>query len=179
MPTSRTGTSTDLHSDRPSQAGFTLLELALVLLLIGLFTTLVLPVFGGFGDGSLRTEARRLAGTVRHLYNEAALSGRPHRLRFDLDRGTYGGRRLEEDGSLVGIGGSGRDHALPRGVRIRDVVVAGRGRSDSGQVETQVLPVGWIEETVVHLDGAGEHILTLRLQPLTGGTEIYEGYREF
>jgi len=179
MPTSRAGTSTDFHRDRPSQAGFTLIELALVLLLIGLFSTLVLPVFDGFGDGALRSEARRLAGTVRHLFNEAALSGRPHRLRFDLDGGTYGGRRLEEDGSLVSVGGSGRDHALPHGVRIRDVVVAGHGRSSSGQVETLILPVGWIEETVVHLDGGGELILTLRMQPLTGDTEVYEGYREF
>jgi len=179
MPTSRTGTSTDLFPDRPPQAGFTLLELAVVLLLIGLFSALILPVFGGFGDGALKAEARRLAATVRHLYNESALSGRPYRLRFDLDRGTYGGRRLEEDGSLVAVSGSGGDHALPAEVRIRDIVVAGRGRSSSGETEVRILPVGWVDETVIHLGGAGEHALTLRLQPLTGGAEVYEGYREF
>jgi len=149
------------------------------MLLIGLFSALVVPVFGGFGESDLRSAARRLAGTTRHLYNEAALSGRPYRLRFDLDRGTYGGLRQEADGRLVPVAGSGGGRTLPEGVRFRDIVVAGRGRSSSGQTDALILPVGWLDETVIHLAGAGDRTLTLRLQPLSGSTEVYEGYREF
>jgi general secretion pathway protein H len=36
-----------------------------------------------------------------------------------------------------------------------------------------------VEETIIHLeDGAGE-MLTLRVMPLTGTTEVFDGYREF
>jgi len=171
MPTSRAGTSTE--------TGFTLIELAVVILLIGLFSALVVPMLTGVGQDELKTTARRLAGTTKYLYNEAALSGRPYRLLFDLDAGTYGGRRLEEDGELVAVTGSGSDRSLPEGVRFRDIVVAGRGRSSSGQTWTAIQPVGWVDETLIHLAAGDERVLTLHLQPLTGSTEVYEGYRDF
>lgn len=166
------------HRQRAA-AGFTLLELAVVLFIVGLFGTLVVPLIGGLGREDLQTTARRLAGTTRYLYNESALSGRPYRLVFDLDAGTYGGRRLEADGQLVGVTGSGSEHTLPSDIRFRDVEVAGRGLSSSGSTYAAILPVGWIDETVIHLEDGGGHQLTVRLFPLTGSSEVYEGYREF
>jgi general secretion pathway protein H len=162
-----------------ADAGFTLLELAIVLFLLGLFSSLVIPLFGGLGGDALKTTARRLAGTTKYLYNEAALNGRPYRLVFDLDAGTYSGRRLETSGELVELTGSGGEHSLPGGIRFRDVVVAGRGLTSSGTTYAAILPVGWIDETVIHLADSGGHVLTVRLLPLTGTSEVYEGYREF
>jgi general secretion pathway protein H len=46
-------------------------------------------------------------------------------------------------------------------------------------VTTVIHPVGWLEETVIHLKDEKGRTLTLRLMPFTGSTEIYEGYREF
>ncbi len=162
-----------------TDAGFTLLELAVVLFIIGVFSALVVPLFGGLGRDELKTTARRLAGTTKYLYNEAALSGRPYRLVFDLDAGSFGGRRLETSGELVGLSGTGGEHTLPDDVRFRDVVVAGRGMTSSGTTYAAILPVGWIDETVIHLEDSGGHVLTVRLLPLTGTSEVYEGYREF
>jgi general secretion pathway protein H len=162
-----------------ADAGFTLLELAVVLFIIGVFSALVVPLFGGLGRDELKTTARRLAGTTKYLYNESALSGRPYRLVFDLDAGSFGGRRLETSGELVGLSGSGGEHTLPNDVRFRDVVVAGRGMTSSGTTYAAILPVGWIDETVIHLEDSGGHVLTVRLLPLTGTSEVYEGYREF
>jgi general secretion pathway protein H len=161
------------------QAGFTLIELMVVILLVGLFSALVVPLVTGVGDDGLKLSSRRLAGTVKYLYNEAALSGRPHRLVFDLDGGTFSGRRLEETGELVTLAGTGRDQKLRSGVRFRDVVVAGQGQVSAGQTFTSFYPVGWLDETVIHLQENGDREMTLRLLPLTGTTEIYEGYREF
>ncbi len=168
-----------LPAGSPAAAGFTLIELMVVIVLVGLFSALVVPLVTGVGQDGLKLSARRLAGTVKYLYNEAALTGRPHRLVFDLDAGTFGGRRLEVSGELVPLTGTGRDQDLRGGVRFRDVVVAGQGQSSSGRTFSSIQPVGWIDETVVHLKGGGDRELTLRLLPLTGTTEIYEGYREF
>jgi general secretion pathway protein H len=170
MPTSTAGKST---------SGFTLLELAVVLCLLGLFAALLVPRLAGVGEGARRAELRRLAGTARYLYNEAVLTGREHRLVFDLDGGGYRSQRLEADGELVAAGGLGRGRRLSAGVRFTDVEVAGKGRFGSGEVTAEFSPSGWVPETVVHLEREGKEPVTLRILPLTGVTELYEGYREF
>lgn len=171
MPMSRAGTC-------PDQAGFTLLELALVVLLIGLFSLLAVPLLSGPADAALASSARRLAGTVKQLYNESALSGREGRLTFDLERGTYSARLLERDGTLRPMPGVGSEGALRGNTRFTAIAVAGRGSFSRGEVTTEFSPAGWLPETVVHLRD-GEQQMTLRLLSFTGVTEVYEGYREF
>lgn len=172
-----------VHVPRPAfrtpERGFTLVELVVVIFVIGLFSALVVPTLTGFGQDDLKLTARRLAGMTKYLYNEAALSGRPYRLVFDLDADIVGGRRLAENGELVAVDGTGADHQFPDDVHFRDVVVSGRGQTSQGKTWADILPVGWVDETVIHLAGSGDRALTLRLLPLTGTTEIYEGYREF
>lgn len=169
---SRTGTWS-------SAAGFTLVELALVVLLVGLFSAFAVPMFGNIGDGGLTPSARRLAGTVKYLYNEAALSGRPHRLVFDLKRGTFSALRHDRDGELVPVAGSFREQRLLGATRFRDLQVAGRGSFRSGEVTADFLPAGWVDELVIHLAGERGREMTLHVEPFTGATEVYEGYREF
>lgn len=180
MPTSTAGSWSKGAGPFPSpQDGFTLVELSLVVLIIGLFSLLTVPIFAGWGEGSLQSSARRLAGTVKYLYNESALQKQEFRLVFDLDKGTYRARVLEADGQLAEVGGIGRARQLKGEVRFQDVAVAGHGKFTSGEVTTVIHPVGWLEETVVHLKDEKGRALTLRLMPFTGSTEIYEGYREF
>lgn len=172
MPTSTAGKLT-------RNSGFTLLELAVVIVLFGLFAALTVPRLAGFGGDDRRTMARRLAGTVKYLFNEAVLTGREHRLVFDLQEGSYRAQRLDASGELTAVAGAGRERRLPRGVSITDVEVAGKGKFSSGEVTTELYPAGWIAETVVHLERDGKEPLTLRIMPLTGTTEVYDGYREF
>jgi general secretion pathway protein H len=185
MPTLTAGRSSkkpgavSFRRARPSQGGFTLVELSLVVLLIGLFGLLIVPIFAGWGEGSLQSSARRLAGTVKYLYNESALQKREFRLVFDLEKDAYQAKVLELDGQLTELAGTGRRQQLKGEVRFQDIAVAGQGKFSSGEVTTVIHPVGWLEETVIHLKDEKGRTLTLRLMPFTGSTEIYEGYREF
>jgi general secretion pathway protein H len=185
MPTLTAGRSSkkpgavSFRRARPSQGGFTLVELSLVVLLIGLFGLLIVPIFAGWGEGSLQSSARRLAGTVKYLYNESALQKREFRLVFDLEKDAYQAKVLEPDGQLAEVAGTGRRQQLKGEVRFQDIAVAGQGKFSSGEVTTVIHPVGWLEETVIHLKDEKGRTLTLRLMPFTGSTEIYEGYREF
>jgi general secretion pathway protein H len=172
MPTSTAGTSTDSR-------GFTLLELAVVVCLLGLFAALVVPRLAGVGEGSRRAALRKLAGTVRYLYNESVLTGREHRLIFDVDGGAWRARQLTPEGELVEAGSGGRGGRLPGGLRFADIEVAGKGKSSSGEVTAEFSPSGWVPQTVIHFDREGRPPLTLRILPLTGTTELHEGYREF
>ena len=171
MPISRVGNTTE--------AGFTLVELAVVVVLVGLLLGLVLPRLPGVGEDRLEATALRIAGMTRHIYNEAALTGLEHRIRIDLTQQKIEGLRVETDGEIVPLTGNGRGSKLPVSVRFVDVERLGVGKTTSGQVDTRVLPIGWIDETVIRLSGDKEQILTLHLQPLTGVTEIHDGYKEF
>lgn len=187
QPEVRGATKTDMSrhplwrsvSRRRRSGGFTLIEIVVVVTLISLFMVFSVPMFGNIGSGGLDSSARRLSGTIKYLFNEAALSGLEYRLIYDLDQGTYHATILEADGSLSEAEDQGRQAALKGSVRFEDVHLPGRGKFSMGQVTSRIDPSGWIEETIIHLhDGDGEK-LTLRVMPLTGTTEVYRGYREF
>lgn len=174
------------HHHRPRQAtgsraqrGFTLMEIVVVMLLISLFMVFSIPLFSDIGTSSLDSSARRLSGTIKYLFNEAALSGHEYRLIFDLDQGSYRAQVLEADGELADAEDQGREAALKGGVRFKDLQVPGRGKFTEGQVTARFDPSGWVDETIIHLDDGKNKLLTLRVMPLTGLTEIFEGYRVF
>ena len=118
MPISKAGTSTE--------SGFTLIELAVVIVLVGLLLGMVLPRLPGIGEDRLETTAQRIAGMTRHIYNEAALTGLEHRIRINLDEQRIEGLRLEPDGDLVPLGGNGR--GCGSGSRWTGRQRSGRGR---------------------------------------------------
>jgi len=171
MPTSTAGNLTD----RPRKAGFTLIELCVVLLLIGLFAGLLIPNLDRVGQGNLDTSARRLRGTVKYLFNEAALTGREHRLVYDLDHGTYQAMILQADGELAPLQGTGKGATLLEGVRFRELILRGHGSFSTGEITTRIHPTGWLEETIIHLQDRAGKELTLRIAPLSGITDIYPG----
>ncbi|MGK2907683.1 MAG: pilus assembly FimT family protein [Desulfuromonadales bacterium] len=161
------------------KAGFTLIEIVVVMAMVSMFMVLSIPLFGNFGTSSLDTSARRLSGTIKYLYNESAMSGREYRLIYDLDHGLYRAQILETDGALVDALDQGREAALKGAIRFKDLQVPGRGKFSAGQVTTRIDPSGWVEETIIHLENGDGEMLTLRVMSLTGTTEIFQGYRDF
>jgi len=161
------------------ERGFTLIELTIVIVLLALISGLLFPLVANWGQDDLLASARRLSGTVRYLYNEAALSRNEHRLIFDLDAGDYRTRVLEPDGRLQEVEGQGRDGHLSGDTRFQDVVVIPRGKFTAGEVTTLFHPTGWLDETIVHLADDDGRQLTLHFNPLTGVVELFEGYKDY
>ena len=62
--------------------GFTLLEVMVVLVLVGILTSFALLSIGGGPHERLAEEARRLAGLMQLHQQEAILSGQPHGIQF-------------------------------------------------------------------------------------------------
>jgi len=164
--------------------GFTLLELALVMFIMGLMLSLVMPYLGGFRFAKLKSETRRLAGRATYLFDEASGQKVVLRLVFDIDRDGYWVARYDpysirlsdtEPVFTPDRGPGAQPVQLPPDVRIRDVTVQGVGTTNKGQAFCQFYPEGYVDATVVHLMDASGNVMTLAVNPLTGEVEIAAG----
>jgi prepilin-type N-terminal cleavage/methylation domain-containing protein len=164
--------------------GFTLLELAIVMFIMGLMLSLVMPYLGGFRYAKLKSETRRLAGRASYLFDEASGQKVMLRLVFDIDHDGYWVARYDpysphptdkEPVFTQDKGPGAQPVLLPPDIRIRDVTVEGVGTTNEGQAFCQFYPEGYVDATVVHLIDASGNVMTLALNPLTGQVEIAAG----
>ena len=187
MLISRAGVRNSRGPAPSASAGFTLVELTLVILVIGIVGALVLPRFGGLLD---RQQTRRsvnvLRGMVRQLHAKAALTKRIYRLNFDLE-----GQRVtacylqslspDESGEVACVVESSREMRgfdLPGAVRLLDVVSASGEKISAGTAMTHFHPTGLAEPSVVHLQTLDDTHVTLFIEPLAGRVKVVPGYAE-
>ena len=81
-------------------SGFTLLEIALVLLIMAVVLALALPRLRDPGRAELEAQSHHLVLTFRLLRSEAALNGTAYRLNYDLDQQRYWVTPAEPDADL-------------------------------------------------------------------------------
>ncbi len=166
-------------SMRSGSPGFTLLELAVVIFIMGLMLSIAMPYLGGFRQAALRSQARRLAGRATYMFDEASGHKLVLRMIFDLDNNGYTAAKLDPyavqpvfaaDASV-----SGRPVMMPAAIRIRDVTIEGIGTVSKGSVWWTFYPEGYVDATVVHLDDQSGDVMTLEFSPLTGQVAIVSG----
>ena len=187
MPILRAGVRSKRVLPQPASAGFTLVELTLVILVIGIVGALVLPRFGGLLD---RQHTRRtvnvLRGMVRQLHAKAALTKRIYRLTFDLEgqRVTVcylGSASPTESGEASCVAESSREmrgYVMPTGVQLLDVVLSSGKKVREGAAMTHFHPTGLAEPSVVHLRTPDDAHITLFIEALAGRVKVVHGYAE-
>lgn len=99
----------------PRSAGFTLVELVVVLLLIAITMALAAPSFGGWSDGSkLRNAADEFAASARWARAQAILTGTVHVLKIDSASGVYYVGTAEDGTTVTPVSGTfGRITEIP------------------------------------------------------------------
>ena len=161
-------------------AGFTLLEVMLVVLLLGVVALFVLPRAASFGKADLNRTARQLVGLVGHLASESAATGRVYRIYYHIDRGDYWvtvGQVTDSSIEFVEyVSPLTARRALPEGIFFEDVVTPQQGKVSHGEAFTQFYPVG-VDRSLIHLRDKKQR-WTLEIHPLTGRVKIHEGYVE-
>lgn len=116
--------------------GFTLLELLVVVLIIGITLALVVPVLDPGGDRVLEEEGRRLAALLRLATEEAVLEGREFAVELSPDG--YRFLRLESQGWQALSDSLLRPRQLPTGLQL-EVFFEGQ-RFDFLRNEEQEIP---------------------------------------
>ncbi|HXW85669.1 MAG TPA: prepilin-type N-terminal cleavage/methylation domain-containing protein [Candidatus Binataceae bacterium] len=164
---------------RAASPGFTLLELAVVLFIIGLMVTMVLPRSAGYRRAQLRNSARELAGRATYLFDRAESQKLVLRLIFDLDHDSYMVAKLDPysmDPEFVPDTSNGAQQVvMPEGIIIRDVTVGDLGEFNTGLVATEFYPEGWVDTTLIHMADKSGEVMTLKLDSLTGRVAIGAG----
>lgn len=187
MPTLRAGARSERGLPPTGSGGFTLIELTMVILVIGIVGALVLPRFGGLLDRQqMRRTVNVVRGMVRQLHAKAALTKRVYRLTFDLDQQLLSVCFLEslpatgseEDTCVAEPSREMRGYAMPDAVQLLDVVSFEGKKVREGTAMTHFHPTGQAEPSVIHLQTPDESHVTLFIEALAGRVKVVYGYAE-
>ena len=74
---------------RGPQGGFTLIEMMVVLVIIGLISGMSIRGLRALAKSDLRANTAKMSGAVRFLFDRASTTGKYHRLVIDVDEGRY------------------------------------------------------------------------------------------
>lgn len=144
--------------DRNAQAGFTLLELLIVLVLVTLMMGLSAVLFGNFlSSGRLNAAAREVSATIRYARSLARIDGEKQTVLIDLDSRQYG---IE----------GGRTRALPKDVHVM-IEDPFSGQMRTGEYRITFQPYAGAEGGTIVLWNSRKSISIL-LDPVVGTVAV-------
>jgi prepilin-type N-terminal cleavage/methylation domain-containing protein len=91
MPTFRTWTRSKLRPKGrdPGEQGFSLIEMLIVVALMAVIALVAAPSISSVLRISLNSATRELASVIKEAYNSAVVTGRVHRVAYDLRKQQY------------------------------------------------------------------------------------------
>ena len=187
-----------LRAARSANAGFTLVEISVVLLMLGVLIMMV--VVGGYfafrNTEQLKDEARSLAGFLAEVRTLSAVNGKRYTIEYNLEEDqqryfVWAPRKVEEgdvveptsedEETRVAIG----FHTMPTrtrgdGSRVYavwiDRIAFGDGTStDDAKVKIDFMPSGGGHWHLVYLTNEEGDFYTVEVNPFTGAAEVYPG----
>lgn len=198
--------STRTFPPTTSDKGFTLIELIVVIAIIAVIGAFAIPSISSYFRMSVRTVSREMASVVKEAYNSTMITGRVHRLAYDLEAQSFWvesgppGFLLDTEESLekeerrkrwakLNSGEKPKSKfsmdrsitrskiTLPRGVAFEDIYTEREEDPvTEGMAYTHFFPHGVTEQTIIHLIDSNQHKTSLVISALTGKTRVMEEY---
>jgi general secretion pathway protein H len=162
-----------------NRRGFTLIEIAVVLVIIGMVMMIVIPRLPATDSENLKISARTLASTMRYMQDRAATGRTTYYLRMEPGTDTVkvleaaaDGSEKEPDDTLL------RKQPVKAGIIVADVVIPRLGKITEGQVRLDMTAGGLRDFVVIHLRSPDDKFWTVMAFPASGKVKVYEGYQE-
>lgn len=169
-----------------SNHGYTLIELVVVILIIGIALSLVLPGLEGVvPEYRIKSAARRIASTVQLARSQAISTGRTYHIVYDLTDNSFrllSPPAIEEDDEKTG---QSKPEVIFReqlgeGIKFHEVDVEERFRHEehagAKEIKISASPLGFVTPHVVFLEDAEGRKYTISVNPVTGVSHIYDKF---
>ena len=159
--------------------GYTLIELTVVILLIGILLSVTLPrIQDPILTDDFKGTARRIINLINQLKNDAIRDNKDYSLHLDLESNRYW---VEYDGMTDEARSEANAKALtiPEGVRMVDIWLHGSGKKMAGEADIWISRKGYIQPAVIHLRSEDDREFTLILKPFSAKVELLDRYVEF
>ncbi len=155
--------------------GFTLLELSLVILVIGIVLSLVLPNIG-IHKSKLEKERQieKISQTIKSVYDLSQVQNKEIVLSFNLDENKFQAVSLVDGDGGFSLPGKKLSSAL----KIKDIVNFKGDKITEGIVSLIFNPAGFVEPATIHFIDSDSKFYTLFINPLTGQSYVVDGYWE-
>jgi prepilin-type N-terminal cleavage/methylation domain-containing protein len=139
----------------PEDAGFTFLELLIVITLLGILTALSIPRFKQSTENmQLSSTAQQLQSYINFLVQRSVVETVPIRMSLDTEKNSYRAQK-EQDIRYF------QDFRLPSGIRIA-----------TDKQDIFIYPDGTIDTVTITLTNKQNKSMTLTTQGVFGGTKI-------
>ncbi|MCD6273599.1 MAG: prepilin-type N-terminal cleavage/methylation domain-containing protein [Deltaproteobacteria bacterium] len=155
---------------RISSPGFTLLELIIVMIIIGLMSVLVVPVIGGsLSNMELKTAAKKTASALRYCRNKAATQKTTYIAGIDFATNIISVENKKKASEKPGETDEPdlKTYKLPDGVHM-EKIVSGDQEIDSGRFKITFFPNGSCSGGLITLAGTREKQYNINLDSITG-----------
>ena len=162
-----------------NRRGFTLIELAVVLAIIGMVMMLVIPRFPSTEHEDLKSSARTLAATLRYMQDRASTGRTTYYLHIELGTDTVKVMEAAPDGGEKEPGDPLlQQRPVKEGIVVTDVIIPRLGKVNEGEVRLEAGMGGLRDFAAIHLRSPDGKFWTVMTFPSGGKVKVYEGYRE-
>jgi prepilin-type N-terminal cleavage/methylation domain-containing protein len=174
MKISTTGSWSSMKG--PGIKGFTLIELAVVIALVGLFLGLTIPRFQySLVSDDLKATTRKIVGLVREVRNEAIREQKVYTIHLDIESNRWWTEHTgmgDEEMELA----RQKAFVLPRGVRFLDVWCRNKGKQAHGDFVLRFSKKGYVDQTMIHIGTETNREFTVELSPFLGTVKVHDTY---
>lgn len=162
----------------PGRAGYTLLELIVVMALIGIVFFYAVPRFeGSFFFDEAKQSSRWLIGKLQTLREEALRTHRRHVLHVDFDTNRFWQTSEAMTAEEVDLAVR-RSQRLPGGALIMSIEFPGLERIQSGRTEIRFFGDGHTDRVLIHLR-QGDVLVSFLLEPFLSQVKMFDAFVTF
>lgn len=187
-----------------NQKGFTMIEILVVIALISLITLFALPNVTSILKITLNTATRELATAIKETSQSTILTGRMHRIVYDLEENKFwvesapndtlldteksydkelrrrkmlGESEKPESPFKIDKSVTRKKISLPSGVTFKAIYSTQKEKPiEAGTAYTHFFPQGMIEPTLIHITDLQDHQISIVISSLVGRVKVMNGF---